>query len=190
MALGTTSGLSKFDPTNDTNGKPYDPHEHLFSCLVENQAGVLARVSGMFSSRGYNIESLAVGTTHDPSVSRITIVCRGDDRIIEQILKQLSKLIDVIEVVDLSERAHVERELMLIKVAGTGASRSEVMQICDIFRARIVDVHHDCLIIEVSGTPRKNEALMELFEPFGILEMTRTGRIALHRGPERINVPE
>jgi len=158
--------------------------EHIVSCLVENHPGVLARISGMFSSRGYNIESLAVGTTQDPTVSRITIACKGDDRIIEQILNQLRKIIDVIQVTDLSEASHVERELMLIKVACKGKSRSEIMQICDIFRARIVDVHHDCLVIEVSGTLKKNEALMELFEPFGIMEMSRTGRIALQRGPQ------
>lgn len=173
-----------------SNGAAQSVHQHLVSCLVENNPGVLTRISGMFSSRGYNIESLAVGTTHDPSISRVTMACPGDDRIIEQIVKQLRKLIDVIRVVDLSERSHVERELMLIKVACAGTSRSEVMQICDIFRARIVDVDHECLIIEVSGTPAKNEALMELFEPFGILEMTRTGRIALHRGPEVLRVPE
>ncbi|MCL5269166.1 MAG: acetolactate synthase small subunit [bacterium] len=181
---------SKYDAVIDTNERAVAIHEHLVTCLVENHPGVLARISGMFSSRGYNIESLAVGTTHDPSISRITIACRGDDRIIEQILKQLSKLIDVIRVVDVSQSSHVERELMLVKVAATGAARSEIMQICDIFRARIVDVHHDCLVIEVSGTTSKNEALMELFERFGILEMTRTGRIALNRGPEILSVAE
>jgi acetolactate synthase I/III small subunit len=165
-------------------------HMHLISCLVENHPGVLARISGMFSSRGYNIESLAVGTTNDPSISRVTMACPGDDRIIEQIVKQLRKIIDVIRVTDMNEKSHVERELMLIKVACEGSVRSEVMQICDIFRARIVDVSHACLVIEVSGTPRKNEALLELFEPFGILEMTRTGRVALHRGPEVLRVPD
>ena len=163
-------------------------HPHLISCLVENHPGVLARISGMFTSRGYNIESLAVGTTHDPAVSRVTVACPGDDRILEQIIKQLGKLIDVISVVDLSETSHVERELMLIKVACADQSRSEVMQICDIFRARIVDVAHECLVIEVSGTPKNNEALLELFAPFGILEMTRTGRIALHRGAQVLNL--
>lgn len=158
-------------------------HEHLVSCLVENHPGVLARISGMFSSRGYNIESLAVGTTHDATVSRITIACKGDDRIIEQIINQLRKIIDVIQVTDMNERSHVERELMLIKVGCKGKSRSEIMQICDIFRARIIDVHHDCLVIEVCGTLKKNDALMEMFEPFGIMEMSRTGRIALQRGP-------
>ena len=173
-----------------SNGGVHHEHMHLVCCLVENNPGVLARISGMFSSRGYNIDSLAVGTTHDPSISRLTMACIGDDSIIEQIIKQLRKLIDVIRVVDLSEKSHVERELMLIKVACSGSNRSEIMQICDIFRARIVDVDHDCLIIEVSGTPKKNEALQELFEPFGILEMTRTGRIALQRSAEILRVPE
>lgn len=173
-----------------TNGSTHTEHMHLVSCLVENHPGVLARISGLFSGRGYNIESLAVGTTHDPTISRITIACPGDDRIVEQILKQLNKLIDVIRVEDLSEKSHVERELMLIKVACTAQTRPEIMQICDIFRARIVDVNHECLVIEVSGTTAKNEALMELFEPFGILEMTRTGRLALHRGPEVLRAPE
>ena len=165
-------------------------HSHIISCLVENHPGVLAHISGMFSSRGYNIESLAVGTTRDPSISRITIVCPGDDAIIEQIIKQLRKLIDVIRVVDISQSEHVERELMLIKVTATSETRSEIMQITNIFRARIVDVHPECLAIEVVGTLDKNEALLDLFRPFGIVEMTRTGRVALHRGPEALRLPE
>jgi acetolactate synthase I/III small subunit len=171
------------------NGAAPTMHEHLISCLVENHPGVLARISGMFSARGFNIESLAVGTTHDPTVSRITIACPGDDRVIKQILKQLHKLIDVIQVADLSEKEHVERELMLVKVACTSPSRSEIMQVCDIFRARIIDVDHACLTIEITGTTRKNEAILEMFEPFGVLEMTRTGRIALHRGTHVLTVP-
>ena len=165
-------------------------HDHLLSVLVENHPGVLARISGMFSTRGYNIESLAVGTTHDPSSSRITIACKGDDRVVEQIIKQLRKMIDVIQIVDLSGSEHVERELMLVKVRCESGTRSELMQICDIFRARIIDVAHTTLVIEVSGSPDKNEALLALFEPFGILEMTRTGRIALHRGTQTLNLPE
>ena len=165
-------------------------HEHLISVLVENHPGVLARVSGMFSTRGFNIESLAVGTTQDPTASRITIACPGDDRVVGQIIMQLRKMIDVIQVVDMSARSHVERELMLVKVACTGKNRSEVMQICGIFRARIVDVDRNCLIIEVSGTVDKNEALLELLDPFGLMEMTRTGRISLHRGSQKLAVPE
>lgn len=183
----TTKSLKSETAVYTTNGGAQIVHMHLVSCLVENHPGVLARISGMFSSRGYNIESLAVGTTHDPTVSRITIACPGDDRIIEQILKQLEKIIDVIRVEDLSQRSHVERELMLIKVACNERTRSEVMQICDIFRARIVDVGHACLVIEVSGAPVKNDALLELFEPFGIMEMMRTGRIAMHRGPDLLH---
>ncbi len=167
-----------------------DLHEHLITVLVENHPGVLARISGMFSTRGYNIESLAVGTTHNPTISRITIALRGDDNVVNQIIMQLGKMVDVIRVMDMSDHAHVERELMLIKVTSNPRTRSEIMQICDIFRARIVDVHHDSLVIEVSGTLDKNEALRELFEPFGILEMTRTGRIALQRGPAILRPPD
>lgn len=184
MATATATG------TAGRNGAAPAASQHLISVLVENHPGVLARLSGMFSTRGYNIESLAVGTTHDPSVSRITLACPGDDRVIEQIIKQLRKMIDIIEVVDLHGQAHVERELMLVKVACTPTSRSEIMQICDIFRARIVDVSHASLVIEVSGSCDKNEALLELFQPFGIIEMTRTGRIALHRGTDRLRLPE
>ncbi len=165
-------------------------HEHLISALVENRAGVLARISGMFAARGFNIASLAVGVTSDPSVSRMTIVCIGDDRVIEQIVKQLRKIIDVIRVVDLREREHVERELILIKVASNSTTRSEIMQIVDIFRGRIIDVHHDSLMVEISGTVDKTGALLELLEPFGIIEIARTGRIALFRGPEALKMPE
>ena len=168
-----------------------DPgHEHLIAVLVENQPGVLARISGMFSTRGYNIESLAVGTTHNPAISRITIAVRGDDAIIRQIIQQLGKMVEVIRVMDMSDQEHVERELMLAKVAADPSRRGEIMQICDIFRARIVDVDHESLIIEVSGTLDKNEALRELFEPFGIMELTRTGRIALERGPSILRPPD
>ncbi len=163
---------------------------HLVACLVENHPGVLARISGMFAARGYNIESLAVGTTHDPKTSRITIAVPGEDNIIRQIINQLAKMAEVIHVEDLSEEDHVDRELMLVKVSCAKEMRSEVMQICDIFRARIVDVHHDCLVIEISGTLGKNAALIELFSPFGIIEMTRTGRIALHRGTRRMTIPD
>ncbi|MBI1784996.1 acetolactate synthase small subunit [Candidatus Sumerlaeota bacterium] len=165
-------------------------HEHLISALVENRPGVLARISGMFAARGFNIASLAVGATTDSSVSRMTIVCIGDDRVIEQIIKQLRKIIDVIRVVDLREREHVERELMLIKVQSNAQNRSEIMQIVDIFRGRIIDVHHESLMVEISGTLDKNSALIELLEPFGIVELARTGRIALFRGPDALRMPE
>lgn len=165
-------------------------NEHLIACLVENHPGVLSRISGMFSSRGYNIESLAVGVTSDPTVSRITIVARGDDAVVDQIIKQLNRLVDVINVLEIGGHNHVQRELMLVKVKADGRTRSEVMQICDIFRSRIIDVSSDYLIIETSGTTEKNEALLEMFRPFGIVEINRTGRIALHRGAETLRVPD
>lgn len=165
-------------------------HEHIISVLVENQPGVLSRISGMFAARGYNINSLAVGATHDPTVSRMTIVVKDDDRAIEQVIKQLRKIIEVIRVSDLWHRSHVERELVLIKVKSSTASRSEIMQIVDIFRSRIIDVHHDSLIVESSGTKEKNDALIELLQPFEIQEMVRTGRVGLVRGPDHMKIPE
>lgn len=165
-------------------------HEHIISTLVENHPGVLAKISGMFAARGFNIGSLAVGATTDPTVSRMTIACAGDDRVIEQIIKQLRKIIDVIRVVDFRQRNHLERELILIKVKSTRATRSEIMQIVDIFRGRIIDVHHESVIVEISGDQEKNDALIDLLEPFGILEAARTGRIALMRGPDFMRIPE
>lgn len=165
-------------------------HEHVIAVLVENHPGVLARISGMFAARGYNIESLAVGTTQHPTISQITVALRGEDKVIGQILQQLSKMVDVIRVMDMSDHDHIERELMLIKVSSDQRKRGEIMQICDIFRARIVDVGHESLVIEVVGTLDKNEALRELFEPFGILEMTRTGRVAVQRGMEILRPPD
>ena len=156
--------------------------QHIISCLVENNPGVLARVAGLFSGRGYNIDSLNVAETDDPEVSGMTIVSTGDDQIIEQILKQLHKLIDVIKVTDLTEEVHVERELVLIKIASTSRTRSEIMQIIDVFRANIVDVDHKTMIIELVGAKAKIEGLINLLRPFGIRELNRTGRIAMVRG--------
>lgn len=165
-------------------------HEHIISALVENRPGVLAHISGMFAARAFNIASLAVGTTQDPTVSRMTIVCIGDDRVVEQIVKQLRKIIDVIRALDMRKRDHVERELILVKVQSDKNSRSEIMQIVDIFRGRIIDVHAESVIVEISGTQEKNNALLTLLEPFGIIEMARTGRIALFRGPEALKIPD
>lgn len=159
-------------------------HEHVISILVENRPGVLAHVSGMFAARAFNIASLAVGTTDDPTISRMTIVCIGDDRVVEQIVKQTRKIVDVIRVSDMRRRDHVERELLLLKVRSTPETRSEIMQLVDIFRCRIIDVHHESIVIEASGTQDKNGALLQLMERFGILEMARTGRVALFRGPD------
>jgi acetolactate synthase-1/3 small subunit len=161
---------------------------HVISTLVENQFGVLARIAGMFSSRGYNIDSLAVGETVDPTISRITIVTHGDDVIIEQIIKQMRKLIDVIRVQDLTEETHVERELAMVKIACETANRSEVMQIAAIFRARIIDVASSSLVVEVVGTADKIDALLEQYKPFGIMEIARTGSVGLFRGAKVLKV--
>lgn len=155
--------------------------EHVISVLVQNRSGVLARVSGLFSGRGYNIDTLCVAPTQDPSLSRMTIVCRGDDRIIEQINKQLNKLIDVVKVQDLTADDHVERELALIKVACTAQTRSEIIQMVNVFRARIVDVDLKSLTVEVVGDVRKNDALIDLLRAYGIREIVRTGRVAISR---------
>lgn len=149
---------------------------------MENKPGVLQKVAGLFSRRGFNIESLAVGTTENESISRMTIVVAGDDKVLEQITKQLYKLIDVIKVFDLPKEICTERELTLIKVNATTQTRPEIMQIVDIFRARIIDVSEGAMTIEMSGNEQKVEGLRNLLEKFGIKEMVRTGKIALQRG--------
>ncbi len=156
---------------------------HTLSVLVENKAGVLSRVTGLFSRRGFNIESLAVGPCEEPGMSRITIVCIGDDAQIEQVMKQLNKLIDVIKVSDISENERVERELALIKVnAEPGSTRAEVMQIANIFRAQIIDVGTKTIVLSVAGDTEKIDALEKLLRQFGVRELVRTGRIAILRG--------
>jgi acetolactate synthase-1/3 small subunit len=156
--------------------------QHIISVLVENRFGVLANISSLFSARGFNIDSLAVGETHDPSISRMTIVVTGDDRIIQQVNKQLNKLIDVIKVIDLTEEEHVERELMLMKVSHSTRTRSEIIQLVEIFKARIVDFNPKTLTIEIVGSFDKILAFMDIMRSFGIKEVARTGRIALVRG--------
>lgn len=155
--------------------------KHTISVLVENKFGVLARISGLFSGRGFNIDSLAVGETQDPTVSRMTIVVQGDDLVLEQVVKQLNKLIDVIKVIDMKGKEKVERELVLIKVSANQKTRSEIMQIVDIFRAKIVDVDHEKLTIEITGDDSKINGFLDLMRPFGIQEVARTGKIALLR---------
>ncbi|RKY31493.1 MAG: acetolactate synthase small subunit [Candidatus Omnitrophota bacterium] len=156
--------------------------QHLISVTVENKFGVLARIAGLFSARGYNIDSLSVAETEDPTVSRMTIVVRGDDRILEQIYKQLNKLIDVIKVQDLTGEEFVERELVLVKVnAPNPSARQEIMQLVNIFRAKIVDIGKKTLTIELVGGSAKVRAMLELLKPFGIKEMSRTGKIAISR---------
>ncbi|MBN1823078.1 MAG: acetolactate synthase small subunit [Endomicrobiales bacterium] len=155
---------------------------HTISVLVENKFGVLARISTLFAARGFNIDSLAVGETEDPDVSRMTIIVKGDDRILEQVEKQLNKLVDVIKVVDFGQAQHVERDLALIKVKADKSNRSEIMQVTDIFRAKIIDVSADSIIIETTGDEEKIRALLAMLKPFGVKEMCRTGIIAMGRG--------
>jgi len=156
--------------------------QHTITALVENRPGVLARVAGLFARRGYNIESLAVSITDDPTVSRMTIVVSGDEQTLEQINKQLNKLIDVIKVVDYTGTPVVDRELALIKVTAEPERRTEIMQIVDIFRAKIIDVSERTFTVEVTGSSEKIDAMERLFQPFGIVEMVRTGRIVMARG--------
>ena len=163
---------------------------HTISVLVENEFGVLARVAGLFSGRGFNIESLSVAETLDASVSRITLVTRGDDQVLEQIEKQLNKLINVIKVTDFTETEHVERELVLIKVAAEDRTRGELMNIVDIFRARIIDVSRTSYVVEITGTEDKVHALIELLRPLGILEIARTGKVAMFRGARLFSIDD
>jgi len=156
--------------------------KHVVSILVENNAGVLSRVSGLFSRRGYNIDSLSVGETEDPQYSRITVVTRGDDWVVEQICNQLKKLVVVERVMVLSPKTSVFRELALVRVRAEAQKRSEVVSIVEIFRAGIIDVSNDALTIEVTGTQGKIKALVNLLEPYGILEIVRTGLTAIQRG--------
>jgi len=159
---------------------------HILAVLVDNKPGVLARVSGLFSRRGFNIESLAVGTAENPEISRMTIVVRGDDRVLAQVMSQLGKLIDVISVSDLPSSESVDRELVLIKVAADTGTRSEIMQIANIFRAKIIDVGAETLIIEVTGDEGKVKAIEDMLARFGIKELVRTGIIAMNRGTKMV----
>jgi len=155
---------------------------HTISILVENDFGVLARISGMFSARGFNIENLSVNETLDPSISRITLQTTGEDAVLAQIIKQLNKLVPVIQVSDMRDAPHVQRELALIKVRADATTRNEVMTIADIFRAKIVDVASETCVVEITGDDDKIGALIRLLEPIGIKEIARTGKTALFRG--------
>ncbi len=155
---------------------------HVLSALVQNQPGVLAHISGMLASRGFNIDSLAVGETERADLSRITFVVRGDDSELEQVRKQLDKVVTVVAVQDISSADFVERDLMLIKVKATPQQRTEITLLVEMFRGRVVDISADNLMIEISGQERKIEAFIELMRPYGIIELARTGRIALVRG--------
>jgi len=161
---------------------------HIISILIENESGALSRVSGLFSARAYNIESLTVAPTEDPSLSRMTIVSVGSDSVIEQITKQLNKLIDVVKVVDLSEAAHIERELMLVKVKAVGSGREEMKRTADIFRGRIIDVTDATYTIELTGTGSKLDAFLEAIDPAVIIETVRTGASGIGRGERSLKL--
>lgn len=154
---------------------------HTISVLVDNHFGVLSRISGLFSARGYNIESLCVGVTQDPSISRMTVVVQGDDNILQQIVNQLNKLVEVIQVLDLTQESFVERELVLIRADADAKRRTELLEIANIFRAKVVDMSIDSVIIEVTGTEDKVGAFIDMIRPFGIRELARSGRLAMAR---------
>ncbi len=154
---------------------------HIISLHVENQQGVLARISGLFSGRGYNLESITAGVTTDPTVTRITLACTGDDAVVEQIKKQLNRLIDVIKVTELTGVPSLNRELMLVKVNAKGSQRGEIFQVADVFKAQVMDVGHDTMTIELAGSPEKIDDLIALMQPFGIMEVARSGVVSMER---------
>ena len=158
--------------------------KHVISVLVENKVGVLSRITGLFSGRGFNIESLAVGETENMAISRMTIVVSGDDSILEQVRKQLGKVIDTIKVTDYTGTDYVERDLMLIKVSALPGKRNEIIELVDVFRGKIIDVGQKDMIVEISGPEDRLEAVLNLLRPYGIKEVARTGRIAMNRGPK------
>jgi acetolactate synthase-1/3 small subunit len=161
---------------------------HIISVLMENEAGALARVVGLFAQRGYNIESLNVAPTEDETLSRLTLVTKGEDRVVEQITKHLNKLIDVVKLVDLTEGSHIERELMMVKVRATGAQREEVKRTCDIFRSQIIDVTPTTYTIQVTGNEEKVSAFMEALSGATIMEVARTGVSGLARGDKSLSL--
>lgn len=159
---------------------------HTISVLVENKFGALARISGLFSGRGFNIESLSVAPTLDATTSRMTIVTRGDDKIIEQITKQLNKLIDVIKVIDFTGEDYVDREILMVKINAEPSNRAEILRMAEIFRGKIVDVSPKTYIIEVTGAEGKINAFIEMIRPLGIIEMARSGKVAMARGKKTL----
>ncbi|ACT49856.1 MULTISPECIES: acetolactate synthase small subunit [Methylovorus] len=162
--------------------------KHIISLLMENEAGALSRVAGLFSARAYNIESLTVAPTEDPTLSRMTIVTSGSDEVIEQIIKQLNKLVDVVKVLDLNDGRYIERELMLVKVKATGPFRDEMKRMCDIFRGRIIDVADGSYTIELTGTGSKLDAFLEALDKTAILETVRTGASGIGRGDRILKI--
>ncbi len=175
-------------------GEQTRERRHILTLLVENRIGVLARIASLIAAKGYNIDSVSVGETMDPSMSRITLVVHGDDWVMEQVVKQLNRLIDVVKVVDLTEEDFVEREMILVRVNAEPANRAEILRIADIFRAKVVDVTHRTYTLEATGDEDKTQALLELLRPFGIQELVRTGKIAIARAaktaPRKLKVGE
>jgi acetolactate synthase-1/3 small subunit len=161
---------------------------HIISILMENESGALSRVAGLFSARGYNIESLTVAPTEDPSLSRMTLVTRGSDDVIEQITKQLNKLIDVVKLIDLAESAHIERELMLIKIKTTEKTRVEVRSVAELFRGRIIDITPATYVIEVTGPSEKLDAFIAAIDPDSIIEVVRSGATGISRGEKGLHL--
>ena len=160
--------------------------EYTIALIVVNKSGVLAHIAGLFSGRGFNIRELSVGETENPEYSRMTIVVKGDDQIVEQIKKQLNKFIDVIKVIDITNIPSVHREIILIKVKTSANRRQEIFQITEVFKGKIVDISHDSLTLEVTGITEKIEALIAILKPYGIQEIARTGRVSISRGISRI----
>ncbi len=161
---------------------------HIISILIENEAGALSRVAGLFTARGYNIESLTVAVTEDPSLSRMTLVTRGSDQVIEQITKQLNKLIDVVKLIDLAEAAHIERELMMVKVETTDETREEIRRMADIFRGNIIDVTKKSYVIEITGNSDKLDAFIESIDEGSIIEVVRSGATGISRGEKGLHL--
>jgi acetolactate synthase I/III small subunit len=159
---------------------------HVICLHVENQQGVLARISGLFSGRGYNLESITAGVTTDPTVTRITLACTGDDAVVEQIKKQLNRLIDVIKVTELTGVPSLNRELMLVKVNAKGPQRGEIFQVADVFKAQIMDVGQESMTVELAGSPEKIDDLVALLQPYGIAEMARSGVVAMERSRKTV----
>ena len=159
---------------------------HVICLHVENQQGVLARISGLFSGRGYNLESITAGVTTDPTVTRITLACTGDDAVVEQIKKQLNRLVDVIKVTELTGVPSLNRELMLVKVNAKGPQRGEIFQVADVFKAQIMDVGHESMTVELAGSPEKIDDLVALLQPYGIAEMARSGVVAMERSRKTV----
>ena len=161
---------------------------HIISILMENESGALSRVAGLFSARGYNIESLTVAPTEDPSLSRMTLVTRGNEEIIEQITKQLNKLIDVVKLIDLAESFHIERELMMVKIKATGEMRDEIRSMADIFRGKIIDVTPTTYIVEITGPSEKLDAFLAAIDPDSIIEAVRSGPTGISRGEKGLHL--